>query len=128
MKQRSPDECIARILRDIDKRRNISPMDYADRNAVRRYNAAMDRILENACYLWNHYPDQRDLFIDLVRSSDCFVASHCAHILYGIPDATVEHKRLALTIVKELIENPNLPELSRVGMSMNIKRWEEELE
>jgi hypothetical protein len=47
------DSCIAHILRDIDKRREV---DLADKNAVRRYNAAMDRIVKNMEYIDAHFP------------------------------------------------------------------------
>ena len=127
MKRRSALECIKRILRDIDKRRCINPMDYADRNFVRRYNAAMDRIVENAHYLWDNYPDQRELFLELVCSSDYIIAAHCAHVLYGMKDSAIEHKRLALAVVKKLVDHPEMPDISRFAMSLNIKQWEAEL-
>lgn len=127
MKERSAQECIMRILRDIEKRRNIPPLDFADRNVVRRYNAAMDRIKENANYFFEHYPDQMDLFIDLVNSPDYAIACHCAHMLYGRKDSTIEQKRLALSVVKKLINHPDAPELSRYGMSLNVQQWETEL-
>ena len=127
MTAKSANACIAAILRDIEKRRSIDPADFSNRNLVRRYNAAMDRIRENAHFLWTHYPDQRELFVQLVRLSDCDISSHCAHILYGMPDATIEHKRIALATLRELVENPELPEPSRFGISLNIKRWEAEM-
>lgn len=127
MKERSAQECIKRILRDIDKRRNVNPMDYADRNFVRRYNAAMDRVKANANYFFEHYPDQMDLFIELVNSPDYDIACHCAHMLYGMKNSTVEQKRLALSVVKRLVNHPDAPELSRYIMSINVKRWETEL-
>lgn len=127
MKERSAQECIKRILRDIEKRRNIPPLDFADRNVVRRYNAAMDRIKDNADYFFEHYPDQMGLFIDLVNSSDYDIASHCAHLLYGMKNSTIEQKRLALSVVKKLVNHPDAPELSKYCMSINIKRWEAEL-
>ena len=127
MKERSAEECIRRIVRDIDKRRNVNPRDYADRNFVRRYNAAMNRICENANYLFEHHPDQIGLYIDLVNSDDFSTACTCAHLLYGMKNNTMEHKILALSVVKKLIFHPDAPELTRYGMCMNVKKWEEEL-
>lgn len=127
MKERSAQECITRILRDIEKRRNVHPLDFADRNVVRRYNAAMDRIKDNADYFFDHHSDQMGLFIDLVNSSDYDIACHCAHLLYGMKNSTIEQKRLALSVVKKLVNHPDAPELSRYGMSINVKRWEAEL-
>lgn len=128
MKVRSAQECINRILRDIEKRRNVHPMDFQDRNFVRRYNAAMDRIKENVDYLNEHHPDQMDLFINLVNSPDPLIASHCAHLLYGMEGSTMEQKRLALAVLKRLINHPDISEPSRCGMLMNIKQWEAEME
>lgn len=127
MKERSAQECIKRILRDIEKRRNVDPWNFADRNFVRRYNAAMNRIKENAYYLCEHYPEHMDLFIDLVNSPDFEIACHCAHLLYGMKNSTVEQKRLALSVVKRLVNHPDAPELTKFGMCENIRVWEAEL-
>ncbi len=127
LRERNAQECINRILRDIDKRRDVHPLDFADRNVVRRYNAAMDRIIENANYLFENYPDQTGLFLDLVNSSDYSIASHCAHLLYGMKNSTLEQKKLALSVVKKLVNHPDAPELSKYGMSINISTWEAEL-
>lgn len=128
MRVRSAQECINRIVRDIEKRRNAHPLDFADSNFVRRYNAAMDRIKENAYYLNEHYPDQMNLFINLVNSPDPLIASHCAPLLYGMKSSTIEQKRLALSVVKKLVAHPDVPELSKYGMLMNIRQWEAEME
>lgn len=127
MKCRSAEECITRILRDIEKRKNTSIIDFDNRNVLRRYNAAMNRIIENANYLWENYPEQRDRLIDLMYSTDCYVASHCAHIVYGMKDSSVAQKKLALSVVKKLATHPDVPELSKYGMMLNIKYWEAEL-
>lgn len=124
MKAKSAQDCIHRILTDIEKRRTVN---YADRNSVRRYNAAMDRIKDNAQILWDNYPDQRDMLINLIYSTDYYIASHCAHIVYGMKDSTREQKKLVLARVKELIHHPDAPELSKYGMLINIERWEAEL-
>ena len=115
------------MLRDIDKRRNADPWDLADRNFVSRYNAAMDRIGENARYLCEHYPEQMDLFIDLVNSPDFEISCCCAHLLYRMKASTVEQKQLALSVLKKLMNHPDAPDLTKFGMSINIKRWEVEL-
>ena len=127
LKERSAKECIRRILRDIDKRRNVDPLNFGDRNFVRRYNAAMDRFKENAYYLCEHYPEQMDLFIELVNSNDFETACHCAHLLYGMKNSTIEQKRLALSVVKRLVNHPDAPELTVFGMCANIRKWEAEL-
>lgn len=127
MKERSAQECIDRILRDIEKRRVVKPMDLADRNILRRYNAAMDRIKENADYLCEHHPGQMDLFINLVNSSDFSIACTCAHLLYGMKSSTIVQKQLALSVVKKLMDHPDAPELTKFGMRLNIQTWEAEM-
>ena len=47
------EECIHRILVEIEKRKSV---DYADKRSVRRYNAAYDRIYANAKYINDNYP------------------------------------------------------------------------
>lgn len=128
MKERSAEECIQRILRDIEKRRDMEQsMDYGDRNAVRRYNAAMERIYSNAHYLGEHYPDEIYLLVDLANSPDMKISICCAHILYRVTNATVEHKRIALSVLKKQVNNPEVPELTRFGICANVEQWEAEL-
>ena len=55
MVEKTAEECIRRILVDIEKRKNV---DYADKLSVRRYNAAYDRIYANAKYINDNYPAQ----------------------------------------------------------------------
>ena len=77
MKQISAEDCITQILKDIDKRKTVN---YADKNSVRRYNAAMDRIIVKANYLCDNYPDKMNLFISLLDHPDYDICSTCTAV------------------------------------------------
>lgn len=128
MRERTAQECIKRILRDIEKRRNPHPMDFADRNFVRRYNAAMDRIVESANYLCEYYPNQMDLYMELVHHSDYEISATCTSILFQLKCATKEQKLAAITSAKRLACHPDADDIAKeFGWPMNIKRWEAEM-
>lgn len=125
MKINSARECIDRILRDIDKRRIV---DYTDRNSVRQYNAAMDRIIKTANYLCDYFPDQMDLFIELVNHSDYIISATCTGILFGLRNSTKAHKLAALMSARRLLVHPEANELEReFYWPSNIAKWEAEL-
>ena len=121
MKQLSAEDCIARILKDIDKRRTV---DYADKNSVRRYNAAMDRIIERANYLCDNYPDKMELLIALLDHPDFQISETCTAILFGLHNATKEHKSAALHSARQLLLHPDMDGLREMIWKVNIERWE----
>lgn len=123
MKQLSAEECIARILKDIEKRKTV---DYADKNSVRRYNAGMDRIIERANYLCDNYPDKMGLFVALLEHPDYEIAATCTSVLFGLHNATREHKLAALASAKQLLRR-ELNEIDRFAWTINIERWEAKL-
>ena len=125
MKLLSAEECILRILKDIDKRKTVN---YADKNSVRRYNAAMDRIIERANYLCNNYPEKMDLLTALLSHSDYHIASTCTAVLFGLQNATKEYKLAALASAKRLLTHPDINELDSFIWTVNIERWETELQ
>lgn len=100
MKQLSAEECIARILRDIDKRRTL---DCADKNAVRRFNAAMDRIIERANYFCDNYPDKMEMFLAFLDHPDEEIAVTFTTVLAGLHHATREHKLAAIASAKRFL-------------------------
>lgn len=120
MKQLSAEECITHILKDIDKRRTV---DYADKNSVRRYNAAMDRITETANYLCDNHPDKMGLFIELLDHPDYQIAATFTSILFGLHNATEEHKLAAVNSAKQLLLRPNLDAVRKHVWTTNIERW-----
>lgn len=123
MKPISAEECVARILKDIEKRKTV---DYADENSVRRYNAAMDRIIDRANYLCDNHPDKLDLLIALLDHPDNRIAATCTGVLFNLHNATYEHKLLALASAKQLLYR-DLNPLDRMGWTINIGRWENSL-
>lgn len=124
MKQISAEECVARILEDIEKRKTV---DYADKNSVRRYNAGMDRIIERGNYLCDNYPDKMELLIVLLDHPDNDIASTCTGLLFNLRNATREHKLAAFISAKKLLCR-ELNEIDRYGWTLNIKLWEDELQ
>lgn len=124
MKERSALECISRILRDMEKRKNV---DYADKNSVRRYNNAFDRMIQNANYLFDHYPEQTDLFMELVNHSDYWIAGHCTSILPQLHNCTKEQKLAAIRSAKRLLTHPDADDIAQMAWQVNIERWEAEL-
>lgn len=125
MKTLSPEKCIMHILQDIEKRRTV---DYSDGNSVRRYNAAMDRIIEKANYLCDNYPDRMELFIALLGHSDYQIAGTCTSVLFGLHNATREHKLAALNSAKQLQLRPDLDATRAFVWSVNAERWQAEIE
>jgi hypothetical protein len=121
MKQLSAEECISYILQDIDKRRTV---DYSDKNSVRRYNVAMDRIIEKANYLCDNYPEKMGLFIALLDHPDYQIAGTCTSVLFGLHSATEDHKLAALNSAKRLQLRPDLDEIGEYVWAVNIERWE----
>jgi hypothetical protein len=123
MKQLSAEECIARIMKDIEKRKTV---DYADKNSVRRYNAGMDRIKERANYLCDNYPDKMDLFTALLDHPDYSVAATCTSILFSLRNATREHRLAALASAKKMFDR-ELNAIHEFMWQVNIERWEKKL-
>lgn len=123
MKQLSAEECIKRILKDIEKRRTV---DYADKKSVCRYNAAMDRIIKRANYICNNCPDKMDLFTVFLNHPDYDIAATCTSVLFGLSNATKEHKFAALASAKRLLCR-DLNEIEDFIWTVNIERWENQL-
>ena len=60
MANKSFEKCFEHILRDIKKRKTV---DYLDKNSIRRYNAAADRMFANATYINDTYPERTQEFV-----------------------------------------------------------------
>lgn len=121
MKQLSAEECITHILIDIDKRRTV---DYADKDSVRRYNAAMDQIIAKANYLCDSHPDKMGLFVELLDHPDYQIAGTCTSVLFGLHNATKDHKLAALNSARRLLLHPDLDAIGEFAWAVNIERWE----
>ena len=123
MKHLSAEECITLILKDIDKRRTV---DYSDKNSVRRYNAAMDRIIDRANYLCDNYPEKMDLFAALLNHPDYDIAATCTSVVFGLHTATRFWKLAALNSARQLLCR-GLNEVEEFIWTVNIERWESEM-
>ena len=124
MKQLSAEACIEYILRDIDKRRTV---DYADKNSVRRYNAAMDRIVSRANFICENYPDKMELLVTLLDHPDYQIAATCTSVLFGLRSATKEHKLAAIKAARRFLLRPELSDMEIFIWTTNIDRWETEI-
>lgn len=133
MKQLSVEECLTHILKDIDKRRAV---DYADRNSVRRYNAAMDRIVKRANYFCDNYPDKMELFTSFLEHPDYDIAATFTSTLFGLHNATKDHKLAAIASAKQLMGREGVvttgptqdSEMRKYIWSVNIERWEAKMQ
>ena len=124
MIEKTAEECIRRILVDIEKRKNV---DYADKLSVRRYNAAYDRIYANAKYINDNYPAQLSMLIELFFHPDFSVVMCCAPLVLQLDKATKEQKLLAIETIKKGIEDPRMDSVSKLGFSISIKDWEKQV-
>ena len=124
MIEKTAEECIRRILVDIEKRKNV---DYADKLSVRRYNAAYDRIYANAKYINDNYPAQLSMLIELFFHPDFSVVMCCAPLVLKLDKATKEQKLLAIETIKKGIEDPRMDSVSKLGFSISIKDWEKQV-
>jgi hypothetical protein len=121
---KSVEACIEDYLEQIEKRKNV---DYADKASVRRFNAAYDKCFQLAEYIDDHYPEQLDRFVALLEHSDIYVVSHCAPMLIRLNNTTIEQKRKALETCKSFLNHPMIDEVTKLGFSLSIPKWEEEL-
>ncbi len=124
MVEKTAEECIRRILVDIEKRKNV---DYADKLSVRRYNAAYDRIYANAKHINDNYPAQLSLLIELFFHPDFSVVTCCAPLIFRLTNATKEQKLLAIETIKMAIKDPRMDSISKLGFSMSLKDWEKQV-
>ena len=124
MKQLSAEACIEYILRDIDKRRTVH---YADKNSVRRYNAAMDRIVSRANFICENYPDKMELLVTLLDHPDYQIAATCTSVLFRLHSATKEHNLAAIKSARRLLLRPELSDMEKFIWTTNIDRWETEI-
>ncbi len=124
MVEKTAEECIRRILGDIEKRKIV---DYADKLSVRRYNAAYDRMYANAKYINDNYPSQLTLLVELFSHLDFTVVTACAPLVLRLDRATKEQKLLAIDTIKKAIQDPRMDSVSRRGFAMSLRNWEQQV-
>ena len=124
MAKKTAEECIRRILVDIEKRKNV---DYTDKLSVRRYNAAYDRINANAKYINDNYPAKLTLLIELFNHPDLSVVTHCAPLVFILDNTTKEQKLFAIKTLKNAIQDARMDSVSKLGFSISLKNWEKQV-
>ena len=121
---KSVEACIEGFLEQIEKRKSV---DYADKVSVRGFNAAYDKCFQFAKYIDDHYPEQIDLLMDLLEHPDIDVPIHCAPMLLRLNNTTIEQKQKALETCKSFLHHPLIDDVTKLGFSISIAQWEEEL-
>ena len=124
MANKTADQCIEYILKNIDKRKEV---DYGSRISVRRFNAAYDRILENARYIDHHHPNALGSLMELIYHQDIFVVEHCAPIILALDHSTLAQKWEAIGVIRALTVDERLSSGDRLGFSMSLEDWEAKL-
>ena len=124
MARKTAEQCIENILKDIEFRKSV---DYADREAVRRYNAAYDRIFKNISYIDVHYPEKIALLVTLCHHADLDITTHCAPMILRLTNASVQQKQEAISIIEELVDGHKLNSAAEFGFAISLKRWKAEL-
>ena len=125
MTGKTADQCIEYILKNIEKRKEV---DYGSRLSVRRFNAAYDRIFENAQYIDIHYPDAIGSLMKLIYHQDILVVAHCAPIILALDHSTLAQKWEAIEVVRALTVDDRLSSGDRMGFSMSLETWEAKLQ
>ena len=124
MDNKSLNDCIASILIDIEKRKTV---DYTDKKSIRRYNAAMDRIVSNIKYIENNCPSCIESIIDFLNNPDQAVSGTFASLIFNMKNATLEHKMKCLSTAKSIINNSQTSSLNRVGWQYRARQMEDEI-
>lgn len=115
------EKCVGDILKDIELRKNV---DYGDRASVRRYNAAMNRIVKNAKWIDQNCPERFDELTKLLIHPDVTVVRHMAPIIFGLSGSTISHKRMVIQVSYHLLNNPYIDPASKMMIKANIEKWE----
>lgn len=117
------DDYINRILKDIDRRRAV---DYGDKNSVRRYNAAMERIIRNAKYIDAHFPEELEKFVELCDHPDVFIVDHCTDIVFMLDNTTYAHKVRSFNAMCRRLNDKENTTIDTFIISQNIIKCIEE--
>ena len=119
------ERCLKNIFTDIEKRRSV---DYADRNSVRRYNAASDRIYKNFAYIDEHFPDRIESLMEYVDADNL---ERIWFFVFGITkmkNSSKEQKVRCVEELRKLRDNPNLGSVERdFALPWNLEVLEKEI-
>lgn len=120
MAGKNAETCIVRILRDIDRLRDV---DFGDNNSLRRYNAAMRRIAENVALIDETFPNDLGLFVELCNHPDPFVVDRCARRVFELTNTSKEHKRTAFDAMFRRLADPTLPNDRAFFVAKDLITW-----
>ena len=119
------ERCLKNIFTDIEKRRSV---DYADRNSVRRYNAASDRIYKNFAYIDEHFPDRIESLMEYVDADNL---ERIWFFVFGITkmkNSSKEQKVRCVEELRKLRDNTNLGSVERdFALPWNLEVLEKEI-
>ena len=102
-------------------------VDYSKSISVKHYNAAYDRMFMNMQYIDTHYPEKLDLVIESLHNESPDFICHCAPMFFRLKHSTYQQKLVALTAIKNVIEEDQMSPLDKLGFSESIKDWETQL-
>ncbi len=101
MGKKSIAKCLDDFFKDIEIRKHV---DYGNRDSVKQYNAANDRIRKNLLYIDKNYPECTERIENLLTHSDPSVVTHVAVVLQDFTNCTTAQKRYAIDIIKNLLQ------------------------
>ena len=93
---------IEHILKNIESRKAI---DYGDKNSVRRYNAAADRIAKDVTAIEEQHLDKINAFFQLIYHPDPAVAHAIAWYVYDRKSFSVQQKQEAFRVIQSLLDS-----------------------
>ena len=124
MMKKNAEDYIKAILRDVEKTKNV---DYADKAAVRRNNAAVNRIIANGNYIDEHFPEQFDLLAALMEIEEYEVVGHILPMMFRMKNSTAKHKLRALEVTQWFIDSSDAPGYEKFIFKVNLRTWKKQL-
>ena len=114
MAEKTFEKCLQNILTDIKKRAAVN---YGDKNSVRRYNAAYERLSSNFSQVDQMYPQRIRELMDYLDHEDFHVSKTFALFIVKMQNAKYEQKKAALDTLQQLLSDPHIPNLNRLMLS-----------
>lgn len=118
------EKCISLILHDIERRKTV---DFGDKQSVRQYNAAMDRIYMNGRRIDTSYPEYLGLLIELLYHKDIKVVLTIATMLQTLKNVSKAQRLEAIAVLEMHMAQNALTPVEKIACSININKWREEM-
>jgi len=119
------EQCIEHILMDIERRKTV---DYGDKNSVRRYNAAYDRMAKNVDRIESMCPECREAFFQYIYHDDPAVSETFACFVFYRNSFSIDQKKDAVRRIEQLLLDGAITGLSTVGYEFLLPRWKQALD